>query len=130
MHEYGLMVPASALNSILNPTVIFFPLDASLINPAAEPRTSRNDGGLEIGLQKASEAPGAQTAGARALPATATLDGVLSPRAEDGTERAFDVSANPASLPPAEIGITWSQALLLAFLRGIVLTARPSVSPT
>jgi thiol:disulfide interchange protein DsbD len=61
--------------------------------------------------------------------APATLDGVLSLRGEDGAERAFEISANPIPGAPAEGGIVWWQALLLAFLGGIVLNAMPCVFP-
>ncbi len=61
--------------------------------------------------------------------APATLDGVLSLRGEDGAERAFEISANPAPAAPVESGIVWWQALLLAFLGGVVLNAMPCVFP-
>ena len=61
--------------------------------------------------------------------APATLDGVLVLRGADGTERAFEISANPAAGLPAENSLAWWQALLLAFLGGIVLNAMPCVFP-
>jgi thiol:disulfide interchange protein len=54
---------------------------------------------------------------------------VLSLRGEDGMERAFEISANPVSAAPAESSIAWWEALMLAFLGGIVLNAMPCVFP-
>src|SRR5205807_5126191 len=56
-------------------------------------------------------------------------DGVLSLRDENGSERAFVISANPVVAPAAESGIVWWQALLLALLGGVVLNAMPCVFP-
>jgi thiol:disulfide interchange protein DsbD len=123
-HDYRLVVPASALTGLRNPTAMFFPIDASLIDAAAEPEVSQREDRLEILLKKALEAPGA-----RSISAPATLDGVLSLRDEDGTERAFEISANPVSAAPAESSVAWWEALMLAFLGGIVLNAMPCVFP-
>jgi thiol:disulfide interchange protein DsbD len=98
---------------------MFFPVQESLIDAAAEPRTERDGEGLAILLSKASDV--------RSAPAT--LDGVLSLRGEDGAERAYEISANPAPAAPVEGGIVWWQALLLAFLGGVVLNAMPCVFP-
>ena len=81
-------------------------------------RAASNDG-LEIVLKKANT---------RAA-APATLDGVLALRGADGAERAFEISASPAAALPARIGLAWWQALLLAFLGGVVLNAMPCVFP-
>jgi thiol:disulfide interchange protein len=116
---FRLLVPASALTGLHNPTGIFFPVTESLIDAAAEPRVDRHAEGLEILLRKAS----AGTA------APATLDGVLSLRGAEGAERAFQISANPAPLPPVESGVAWWRALLLAFAGGVVLNAMPCVFP-
>jgi len=117
--DYRLLVPEPALAGLRDPTGTFFPNDPSLIDHAAEPRTSRRIDGLEIVLKKA--------AAKAALPAT--LDGVLALRGEDGTERAFEISANPAAALPAENGLAMWRALLLAFLGGVVLNAMPCVFP-
>jgi thiol:disulfide interchange protein len=117
-HEYRLLVPEAALAGLRVPTGTFFPNDGSLIDHAAESRTSRRTDGLEIALEKTS---------ATATPAT--LDGVLALRGQDGAERAFEISANPAAGLPAENGLAGWQALLLAFLGGIVLNAMPCVFP-
>jgi thiol:disulfide interchange protein/DsbC/DsbD-like thiol-disulfide interchange protein len=123
--DYRILVPANALDGLRNPTGMFFPVDGSLIDPAAEPEIGRHEGQLEIALKKAPEPGGARSMSA----APAILDGVLTLRGEDGGERAFEISANPASSASTEIGIAWWQALLLAFLGGLVLNAMPCVFP-
>ena len=117
--DYRLLVPESALAGLRDPAGMFFPNGDSLIDHAAAPVTNRRGDGLEIVLKKATAAAAAP----------ATLDGVLVLRGEDGAERAFDISANPAAGLPAENGLAWWQALLLAFLGGVVLNAMPCVFP-
>jgi thiol:disulfide interchange protein len=119
--EYRLLVPASAIEGLRDPIADFFPYDGSLIDHAAAPRVSSRADGLEIVLKKA--------APARAAPAT--LDGVLVLRGQGSNVRAFEVAANPAPapLPSAENGLVWWQALVLAFLGGVVLNAMPCVFP-
>src|SRR5205823_7336366 len=102
-----------------DPTGMFFPNDDGLIDHAAETRSHRRAGGLEIVLKKA--------AAVAAVPAT--FDGVLALRGEGGAERAFEISANPASGRPSESSLAWWEALLLAFLGGLVLNAMPCVFP-
>lgn len=123
-HNYRLLIPASAVAGLHRPTGMFFPLDGSLIDAAAEPVIDHQADGLEIVLPKAA-APTAT----KAVPVPATLDGVLTLRGEDGAERAFQISANPAAALPVETGLIWWQALLLAFLGGVVLNAMPCVFP-
>jgi thiol:disulfide interchange protein/DsbC/DsbD-like thiol-disulfide interchange protein len=117
--DFRLMVPADALKGLHDSTAAFFPINPSVIDAAAEPRLYRRDNGLELVLPKI---PAANAA-------PATLDGVLSLRGTDGSERAFDVSANPSPPAPAAARILWWQALLLAFLGGVVLNAMPCVFP-
>jgi thiol:disulfide interchange protein DsbD len=117
--QYHLMVPESALAGLRNATATFFPSDGSLIDHGAEPRSLRRADGLEIVLKKA---------GASAS-VPATLDGVLALRGEDRVERAFDITADRAPGLPAENGVAWWGALLLAFLGGVVLNAMPCVFP-
>ncbi len=117
--EYVLRVPESALVDLHDPKGTFFPNDDTLIDHAAETRASRRGDGLEIALPKA--------AAAAAVPAT--LDGVLVLRGRDGAERAFEISARPAPATPTENGLAWWEALLLAFLGGVVLNAMPCVFP-
>jgi thiol:disulfide interchange protein len=122
-NDYRISVPATALAGLREPTGTFFPIDGTLIDAAAEPDVSSRDGGLEITLKKPAQPPGVKSA---ATPAT--LDGVLALRGEDGAERAFEISSNPAAAV-TEPGIAWWRALLLAFLGGIVLNAMPCVFP-
>jgi thiol:disulfide interchange protein len=117
--DFRLLVPSSAVSELRNPTGIFFPIKESLIDAAAQPRIDRRSDGLTIVLPKASTGIGAP----------ATLDGVLSLRGEDGAARAFVINANPVSAEATENGVFWWQALLLAFLGGIVLNAMPCVFP-
>ena len=118
-NNFRLLVPSSAISELQNPTGMFFPVKESLIDAAAQPRIDRRSDGLVILLPKAS----AQ------IPAPSTLDGVLSLRGGDGAERAFVISANPVSAAAAESSLVWWQALLLAFLGGVVLNAMPCVFP-
>jgi thiol:disulfide interchange protein len=123
-HYYRVLVPASAFTGMRNPAGMFFPIDAALIDAAAEPGVSQHEDRLEIVLRRAAEPTGARPA---VVPAT--LDGVLSLRGEDGAERYFAISANPSAALPAESGVAWWEALLLAFLGGLVLNAMPCVFP-
>src|SRR6266436_9189251 len=118
-HTYLLWVPESALVGLHDPTGMFFPNDDTLIDHAAETRATRRADGLEIVLPKA----------AATAAAPQTLDGVLVLRGRDRAERAFEISANPLSAPPADDGLAWWEALLLAFLGGGVLNAMPCVFP-
>jgi thiol:disulfide interchange protein/DsbC/DsbD-like thiol-disulfide interchange protein len=117
--EYRLLVPEDAVSGLRDPTGVFFPNDDRLIDHAAEPRSSRRADGLEIVLQK--------PAAAAAVPAT--FDGVLVLRGGDGVERAFEISANPAAVLPSANSLAWWEAMLLAFLGGVVLNAMPCVFP-
>src|SRR6267143_524726 len=118
-HEYRLRVPESALVGLRDPSGTFFPSNDALIDHAAEPHATRRADGLEIVMPKA--------AAAAAVPPT--LDGVLVLRGRDEAERAFEISANPASELPAADSLVWWEALLLAFLGGVVLNAMPCVFP-
>lgn len=120
--EYRLLVPESAIKGLHDPTAAFFPYDGSLIDHAAKPRLSHRADGLELGLKKAMAAPHV---------APTALGGVLLLRGGDGPEHAFEIAAEPAPSSPADagVGIVWWQALLLAFLGGVVLNAMPCVFP-
>ena len=117
--DFRLLVPAAALAGLRNPTAMFFPDSDSLIDAAGAPRFRSHDDGLELALPRA--------AGGAAAPAT--VNGVLTLRGEGGAERAYDISANPAPTAPSESGFAWWQALLLAFIGGVVLNAMPCVFP-
>jgi thiol:disulfide interchange protein len=116
--DYRLFVPAAALAGIERPQAAFFPLSGSLIDNAAAPELRRQEGGIELTL--------ARPAPAGAVPGT--LDGVLALTGTGGSARAFAISANPT--PPAPVGgMPWGEALLLAFLGGVILNAMPCVFP-
>src|SRR6266446_4079819 len=118
-HAYVLRVPESALVGLHDPTGMFFPNDDTLIDHAAEAAATGRADGLEIAMPKA--------AAAAAVPPT--LDGVLVLRGRDGAERAFEISANPFSAPPAEVSLAWWEALLLAFLGGRRLNKKKNEFP-
>jgi thiol:disulfide interchange protein DsbD len=117
--DLRLLVPPNAIGRLQNPTGMFFPVKESLIDAAAQPRVDRHSDGLAIVLPKASAG----------VATPATLDGVLSLRGADGAERAFAISANPVASAGKEIGVAWWQALVLAFLGGVVLNVMPCVFP-
>jgi thiol:disulfide interchange protein DsbD len=117
--SYLLHIPESALTGLRDPTGWFFPNDDSLIDHAAEPRSTRSTDGLDIVLPKA----------AAATTVPATLDGVLVMRGRDGAERGFEISANPIPVTPTENRLAGWEALLLAFLGGVALNAMPCVFP-
>jgi thiol:disulfide interchange protein len=117
-HDVRLLVPASALAGLRDPTGVFFPFSDTLIDNAAAQHLERRADGFDIVLQKIATAA-----------APATLDGVLLLRADGGVERAFEISANPAPAPPAETSFPWWKAVLLAVLGGVVLNAMPCVFP-
>jgi thiol:disulfide interchange protein len=119
VHHFRLLIPESAIAGLRDPTGMFFPNGDSLIDAAAKPNIEREADGLELVFPKASAG----------VTAPVTLDGVLSLRSADGAERAFEISANPVPAVPAEGAILWWQALLLAFLGGVVLNAMPCVFP-
>jgi thiol:disulfide interchange protein DsbD len=117
--EYRLLIPESVIAGLRSPTGTFFPSDGLPIDHAAEPRSLRRADGLEIVLKKVESAASAPT----------NLDGVLVLRGEAGGERAFEISAERTSGLPADRGLAWWEALLLAFLGGVVLNAMPCVFP-
>ena len=88
--DLHLMVPASALGGLHDPTGMFFPFGNTLIDNAGEPRVERPGDGVDIVLKKS----------ATAVSVPATLNGVLVLRGDGGAERLFDISANPATAPP------------------------------
>lgn len=117
-----LIVPAAALGNIGNPTGEFFPNADNAIDHSAVEKIERRDGALELVLAKAA----GPTA---AVPAT--LDGVLALRGADGATHAYLISAARTAVPPAPadapIGV-W-QALLFAFVGGLILNLMPCVLP-
>jgi len=118
-HDIRLLVPASAVAGLRDPTGVFFPNRDSLVDAAAKPKLAPHADGLELVLPKASAG----------VTEPATLDGVLSLRGADGAEHGFEISANPVPPAPAMPAIPWWRALILAFLGGVVLNSMPCVFP-
>jgi len=124
-HTYRLLVPAQALDGHGQANASFYPYTGSAIDQAAEPETVRGNGNLELVLPK----PATPTPGARTEPTT--LDGVLVLRGENGAQRAYAISANPLPVQPRPdaAGVQWWQAVLLAFVGGLILNLMPCVFP-
>jgi thiol:disulfide interchange protein DsbD len=117
-----LFVPTAALAELAQPTAQFFPLDGNVVDAAATPRQERRRDGLELVLTRA----GGPTA---RLPAT--LGGVLALRGADGAGQAYAIAAPRAvaAAPDGGAGVAWWQALLLAFVGGVILNLMPCVFP-
>jgi thiol:disulfide interchange protein DsbD len=114
-----LFVPAAALAGLDRPSAAFFPDTDTAIDQAADPVVEGRDGGLELVLPKAT----GPTAGV-----PQRLDGVLVLRS-DKAARAYTVSAASRPAPAAEAGLLWSEALLFAFIGGLILNLMPCVLP-
>lgn len=120
-HDLRLVVPAAALAGLQQPTAAFFPDAENAIDHSAEPKLERRSGGLELVLAKSSSP-------VAAVPAT--LDGVLVLRGADGRTQAYQISAAPGSASESSSGVLgWWQALLFAFLGGVILNLMPCVFP-
>ena len=119
--ELRLSIPVAALAGMRRPTAMFFPLQANVIDAAAEPRQKLADAGLELVLARAK--------GPTAV-APSRLDGVLALRDAGGDERAYAIGA-PRAPPPVDDagGIAWWQALVFAFVGGAILNLMPCVFP-
>ncbi|MGD9618030.1 MAG: protein-disulfide reductase DsbD family protein [Alphaproteobacteria bacterium] len=125
--DLRLHVPKAALAGIADPTAAFFPHQPNIIDAAAEPRTQVASDGLDLLLKRTTGPAAAAT-----LPPS--LDGVLVLRGPDGTERNYAISAPviAAAAEPVAGGTQvalWWQALLLAFLGGMILNLMPCVFP-
>ena len=120
-----LAIPETAVAGIERAGAAFFPVDGNVIDHAAEPVLRRSASGIELVL--------ARPPGATASPLPATLDGVLVLRGGNGDERVFAISANPrpAAVAPsvAAASVAWWEAVLLAFLGGVILNLMPCVFP-
>ncbi|HVB16940.1 MAG TPA: protein-disulfide reductase DsbD domain-containing protein [Stellaceae bacterium] len=120
--ELRLFVPDAALAGLERPAARFFPFAGNVVDAAAASRQERRAGGLDLVLAAASGPTATRPA---------TLGGVLALRGADGAERAFTITG-PVRAMPAGGGATqvgWWQALLLAFLGGVVLNLMPCVFP-
>lgn len=114
--DLRLIVPATALIGLHDPTAAFFPDDDNVID-GAPGSVSLHGGGLELVLGK-SASPAAT------LPAA--LSGVLVLRGAGGEERGYRIAATPAPVP---IRPGWWHALGLAFIGGLILNLMPCVFP-
>ena len=121
-HDLRLIVPAAAVAGIARPTAVFFPDDDNVIDHSAEPKVAVRGGGLELVMAK--------SASPTATVPTA-MNGVLVLRGADGTQRGYTVSAALAApARRAEAGLPgWWQALVFAFLGGVILNLMPCVFP-
>jgi len=120
--QLRLMLPDAAFSGIEQPSAIFFPFDANVVDAAAEPKLQRRGDAFELLLQRA-------TTPAAIVPKS--LDGLLVLHGGKGGEQAVSLRATPAALPATESSaeIAWWQALLFALLGGIVLNLMPCVFP-
>jgi thiol:disulfide interchange protein len=120
--DLRLIVPAAALGNIRQPKATFFPDADNAIDASAEPRIEQRAGGLDLVLAKSSSP-------AAAVPTT--LDGVLVLRGADGSAHGYLVSAGQTAPPPVATGgrIVWWQALIFAFVGGMILNLMPCVFP-
>lgn len=121
-NDLRLVVPAAAMAGMAQPTATFFPDADNAINHSADEKTEQRGSGLEIVLAKA-------TGPTAAVPKT--LDGVLALRGADGNTRAYRISATPTAAAPVPTGGemgSW-QAVLFAFVGGLILNLMPCVFP-
>jgi thiol:disulfide interchange protein len=121
--QFRLILPDAAFAAIEQPSATFFPIDANVIDAAAEPKLQRRDGRFELLLDRAST-PAATVPKA--------LDGVLVLRGANGAEQSVSLHGTPAAAVPAgenSADIEWWRALLFALLGGIVLNLMPCVFP-
>jgi thiol:disulfide interchange protein len=121
--QLRLMLPEAAFSGIEQPSALFFPFDANVVDAAAEPKLQRRGSGFELLLQRANTP-------AAIVPKS--LDGVIALRGAKGGEQAVSLHATPAAAISADENsaeIAWWQALLFALLGGIVLNLMPCVFP-
>jgi thiol:disulfide interchange protein len=120
--DLRLIVPASALGSSGSPTGEFFPDADNAIDHSAAEKIERRDGGLQLVLARA-------TGPTAAVPKT--LDGVLALHGADGSAHGYLISATQIAAAPAaaEGPIGARQALLFAFIGGLILNLMPCVFP-
>lgn len=121
-HALRLIVPAAAVAGLAQPTAAFFPDADNAIDNSPAPKVEPYAGGLMLVLPRS-------TAPTAALPQT--LDGVLVLRGRDGSARGYQVSATlTTTVPGDESGIIgWWQALVFAFIGGMILNLMPCVFP-
>jgi thiol:disulfide interchange protein len=118
-----LIVPAAAIGNIGNAKGEFFPDADNAIDHSADEKVEHRDGGLQLVLKKA-------TGPTAAVPAT--LSGVLVLRGADGVAHGYLVSATrvaAASVTAAGGPLGSWQAVLFAFIGGLILNLMPCVFP-
>jgi thiol:disulfide interchange protein/DsbC/DsbD-like thiol-disulfide interchange protein len=121
-NDLRLIVPAAAFTGITRPIAEFFPDADNAIDDSATPKITLQNGGLALVMAK-SMSPAA------AMPRI--LDGVLVLRGADGNAHGYLVRATAAAPTPTEETslIGWWQALLFAFVGGMILNLMPCVFP-
>jgi thiol:disulfide interchange protein DsbD len=121
-HDLRLFVPATALAGLARPTAAFFPNADNAIDNGVEPKIEPYNGGLSLVLGKS-------TSPAAAVPKS--LDGVLVLRGANGDGNGYLVSATPAAPAASESAalVGWWQALVFAFVGGLILNLMPCVFP-
>ncbi len=115
-HDLRLIVPAAATEGMREPKADFFPDDENVI-AGAPPAVEMRGGGIELVLAKS---------GSPAAVVPATLSGVLVLSGADGVERGYQIAATPS---PAAAHPDWWQALVFAFVGGLILNLMPCVFP-
>src|SRR5438045_3398576 len=121
--QLRLMLPEAAFSGIEQPSAVFFPVDANVVDAAAEPKLQRRGDGFELLLQRANTP-------AAIVPKS--LDGVLVLRGAKGGGQAVSLHATPAaaiSAAESSAEIAGWQALLYALLGDMVLNLMPCVFP-
>jgi thiol:disulfide interchange protein len=138
-HGYRLQIPEAAVAGLTHPQAVFFPYDGNAIDQAAAQPVAASANGPTLSLAK----PGTPNA-----PVAKKLDGVLVLRGDGGASRAYTISAEPGVAPvptakptaapaptpapspaPTRKVVHWWEAVLLAFVGGLVLNLMPCVFP-
>ncbi len=123
--DFRLFVDSPQIASANAASVAFFPLTDGFIANAAQQAASAVDGGLLI-----STASGWKLDTPAKRAKAAAIGGVLVLQDAGGETRALQVSATPGSVPAAPAsGIGLLEALLFAFLGGLILNLMPCVLP-
>jgi DsbC/DsbD-like thiol-disulfide interchange protein/cytochrome c biogenesis protein CcdA len=121
-NDLRLIVPAAALAGLSRPTAEFFPDADNALDASAGPKVTPQNGGLVLVMAKS-------TSPAAAVPKI--LDGVLVVRGADGGVHGYLINATPGAPTsndePSLLG--WWQALLFAFVGGMILNLMPCVFP-
>jgi thiol:disulfide interchange protein/DsbC/DsbD-like thiol-disulfide interchange protein len=120
--DLRLIVPAAAVAGLRSPKAIFFPDAENAIDASAAPKIEQRGGGLDLVMAKS---------GSPVAAVPATLDGILALQGSDGTTHGYLLSAARIASPPADGGgpVGWWQALVFAFVGGMILNLMPCVFP-